>query len=268
MRTLIVSTTLAVLFAGCPNERDDDDDDRVPGPFGSVTTIVVLVNPVINEGSATDVESGAQRDGVLVEVEDSVPTLTATTNDDGIAVLSGVPVGTNVLRIGDGSLAVEVIAERELYDVVVSVDRADVTLVLPIVRYPIGGDVHFVRPGDSIGDVLGDDGAIVVLDAGEYGEDLEVRGEGVLLFGSGAAADAIASTIDGDVQWLGGNGRMRGVAVAGTLTASANGFSAAFCELGSANITGNGVSLIHNAFDGNATVPSTNAVLVDNIGIP
>ena len=77
-----------------------------------------------------------------------------------------------------------------------------------------------------------------------------------------------ASVIEGDVTWLGGNGRMRGVSVEGALTTNANGFSAAFNRINSASVTGNGVTLIRNAFVGNAIVPSSSAVLVDNSGIP
>jgi hypothetical protein len=63
--------------------------------------------------------------------------------------------------------------------------------------------------------------------------------------------------------------RLRGVRMNGMLSSPANGFSAAFSTVAGANITGNGVSLLRNVFvEGRATVPSTNAVLVDNEGIP
>jgi len=71
------------------------------------------------------------------------------------------------------------------------------------------------------------------------------------------------------VTVLGGANRMRGVKVTSRLTRNANNFSAAFSDLTSATITGNGVTLLRNRFTaGQATVPSSNAVLVDNTGIP
>jgi len=62
---------------------------------------------------------------------------------------------------------------------------------------------------------------------------------------------------------------MRGVTVSGIVTVNANGYSAAFCTFNNADITGNSVSLIRNIFTGtNVTVPSSSAVLLDNVGIP
>ncbi len=114
-----------------------------------------------------------------------------------------------------------------------------------------------------------EDGAIVVLMPGEYAGGIELRASGALLFGAWDPLDGSASAITGDVTALGGNTRMRGLRVEGTLNTSANGFSAAFNQLDGAVITGNGVSLIRNRFEiGDAQVPSSNAVLVDNTGIP
>jgi hypothetical protein len=77
------------------------------------------------------------------------------------------------------------------------------------------------------------------------------------------------STINGDLTVKGGNARMRGVTVSGTVTVNANGYSAAFCEFNNADITGNSVSLLRNVFSGSSvTVPSSSAVLLDNVNIP
>ena len=62
---------------------------------------------------------------------------------------------------------------------------------------------------------------------------------------------------------------MRGVTVNSLTTVNANGFSAAFCEFNDAAISGNSVSLLRNVFNGtNVSVPSSSAVLLDNVGIP
>jgi hypothetical protein len=76
------------------------------------------------------------------------------------------------------------------------------------------------------------------------------------------------SLIDGNLTVMGGNTRVRGIKVSQRITASANSFSAAFCQFNNANITGNTNYLIRNSFTGSQiTVPSSNAVLVDNTGI-
>jgi hypothetical protein len=113
------------------------------------------------------------------------------------------------------------------------------------------------------------DDAVVLLKEGRYPGKLELRSSRVLLFGAWSDDDGPLSVIEGDVTVQGASNRIRGITITGRLTSSANGFSAAFNDVGSATITtGNGVSLLRNRFTGTANVPSTNAVLVDNGGIP
>lgn len=262
---------LGCALAACAPPRDDDDDNEgaggAPGLFGESTSIVLVVNPVINQGSSTTVQPGDQRQGHRVEVVDTA--IVATTDETGLAVLSDVPTGEVTLRFDSGSVTVNVQSERDLYDVVVAVRPDGVEHVIPPVRYPISGEVIVVEPGADLEDAASEDGAIVLLKPGAYPGNVELRAEGALLYGAWDPFDGSGSIIEGDVTALGGNTRMRGVRVEGSLTTSANGFSAGFNELGSATLTGNGVSLIRNVFESeNATVPSSNAVLVDNTGVP
>jgi hypothetical protein len=127
------------------------------------------------------------------------------TDATGLALMEELPTGAVPLRFDSGSLSLQVVQPRELYDVAVA--------------YRDSGVEHVGHRRD--------------------------------------------------VRVLGGSNRLRGVDIAGRLTVSANNFSAAFCDVGAANITGNGVSLIRNRFvAGQATIPSSAAVLVDNTGIP
>lgn len=271
VRSAPVRAALAVALAACaPPDDDDDDGDGVdpPGAFLEATTIIVVANPVINQGSSTDVEVTGDRADHDIAVRDSTPEVRDRTDATGVAELAPVPVGTNTLVFETGTLDVDVQAEGELYDVVVSIDGSGVDTIIPPIRYPVGGDVRIVEPGDSIADAATDDGAIVVLMPGTHVGGFEVRAADVLLFGYWKSDEGSVSVVDGDVTWLGGGGRMRGVRVDGVLTANANDFSAAFCELGDARITGNGDTLIRNSFTGGAVVPSSDAVLVDNDGIP
>ena len=230
---LIIPSVAVVLGPGlsCAAPPDDDDDDyQVPGPFGDVTSIVVIVNPVINEGSTTDVEAGAQRGDVNITIVEAAPTIADATDETGLAVLALALTGANTLRFdGDGEVVVDVAQARELYDLVVSVRGGAVEEIVAAIRYPIGGDVAFIQPGDDIAAAAQEDGTIVVLAPGRYAGGFEMRAGGVLLFGAFSAdSEEPTSIIEGDVTWLGGNGRMRGFGVTGTLTTNANGFSAAF----------------------------------------
>lgn len=257
-----VAVLVALALVGC----GDDDPPASPGRFGEVTSAVVLVNPVINQGSSTSVVSGGERAGVEFEVED-LPV--AKTDSTGLALVEELPTGTVTLDFDPGTYSFQVVEERELYDVVLSYRDGTVQPLFPPVRYPIGGEVVEVEPGESIAQAAASDDTIIVLKEGTYPGNLELRAEGVLIFGAWSPAQGPLSVIEGDVTVLGGGNRMRGVKVTGRLTSNANNFSAAFSDLASATITGNGVTLLRNRFTaGQARVPSSNAVLVDNSGIP
>lgn len=259
MRGLMATVSIAVV--ACAPAAN-----QPPGKFGEVTSAVIIVNPRINQGSSTSVLPGSQRAGVVI-APGTLPEV--QTDSTGLALAQGFPTGTLPLKFDTGTVNLNVVAEKELYDVVVAYGPSGVQEILPAVRYPIGGQVKVVQPGESIASAATADGTIVVLKAGKYSGSFDLTAEGVLVFGEWAQDGGSASTIEGSVTVRGGNIRMRGVKVTGALTSNANGFSAAFCDLATANITGNGVTLIRNNFAaGSATVPSSNAVLVDNAGIP
>jgi hypothetical protein len=251
------------LAAAC---NDDDGIDGPAGRFGEVTSAVVIVNPVINQGSTTSVVPGSARASVRVQAADGP---TQRTDASGLALLEDIPTGAVPLQLEQGSYTLQVVQERELYDVVLAVRDGAVEPVLPSVRYPLGGTVVRLEPGESIAQAAAADGTIVVLQPGTYPGNFELPAEGVLIFGAWDPVEGQLSTIEGDVTVRGGGIRMRGVNVTGRLTSAANNFSLAFSRVGSATITGNGVSLLRNTFvAGQATVPSSSAVLVDNVGIP
>ncbi|WP_375758791.1 hypothetical protein [Corallococcus exercitus] len=253
---------VALVLVGC----GDDDPPASPGRFGEVTSAVVLVNPVINQGSTTAVASGAERSGVEFQVGDLPMSRTDST---GLALVEELPTGAVTLDFDPGTYSFQVVREKELYDVVLSYRDGAVQQLFPPVRYPIGGDVVEVEPGESIAEAAAADGTIIVLKEGTYSGNLELRSDNVLIFGAWSPTLGPLSVIDGNVTVLGGGNRMRGVSISGRLTSNANNFSAAFSDIASATITGNGVTLLRNRFTvGQATVPSSNAVLVDNTGIP
>jgi len=263
-KSLFVS--IVVLACSCGKDDPEPNPDAGGSDFGKVTSTVVIVNPKINEGSTTTVASGTQREGVNVKAGDLAAVNTDAT---GLAVIKNLPTGVVPVLFPTGTVDLNVVQEKELYDMVVSYTANGTAEIIGAVRYPIGGTVVRVKPGDNLADAVSTDGAIVFMAPGVYEGDLEITAEGVLLFGSWDAKDGSLSTINGNLTVKGGNVRMRGVTVAETITVNANGFSAAFCEFKNANITGNTVSLLRNSFTGtNVTVPSSSAVLLDNENIP
>jgi hypothetical protein len=242
------------------------DEERSPGRFGEITSAVVIVNPVINEGSTSGVIVGIDRAGVPMEVAEVGE---ARTDATGLALLEGLPTGEMSIAFDSGEVGLSVVEERELYDVVVAVRDDGATHVFPPVRYPISDNVIELSDGGDLAAAAANDDAIILLGPGTYAGNFEIRAEGVLILGAWSIIDGPLSAIEGNLDVLGGSGRLRGVRVNGTLSSPANNFSAAFCDVAGANISGNGVTLLRNVFvEGRATVPSSSAVLVDNEGIP
>jgi hypothetical protein len=224
------------------------------------------VNPVINRGSTTSVTTGTERSGVEFQAED-LPV--SRTDSTGLALVEELPTGTVTLDFDPGTYSFQVVREKELYDVVLAYRNGTVQELFPPVRYPLSGNVVVVEPGESIAEAAASDDAIILLMAGNYPGNVELRSDSVIIVGAWSPTEGPLSVIEGNVTVLGGGNRMRGVRVTGRLTSNANNFSAAFCDMATATITGNGVSLLRNRFTaGQATVPSSNAVLVDNTGIP
>jgi len=254
---------VAIILSGCGG--DDENMDPGGGNFGEITSAVIIVNPIINEGSSTDVISGTTRAGISIEAGDLS---SVTTDATGLAVIQGLPTGNVPLVFDIGTITLNVIQEKELYDVVVAYTD-DVQQIISAVRYPIGGEVVALSPGDNISNASAEDGTIIFLSEGVFTEDVEINGDGVLIFGSWDKDSGPTSVIEGTVTVKGGSTRMRGVKVNQLFTVSANSFSASFCVFNDANITGNGASLIRNEFNGTQiTVPSSDAVLLDNKNIP
>jgi hypothetical protein len=261
MRRLLAVLVALALVVGC-----DGDPTPVTGRFGEVTSAVVVVNPVINQGSTTTVTSGPERSGVRFKAADLDPVQTDAT---GLALVEDLPTGAVQLNFDPGTYSFNVAQEKELYDVVVSYRNGTVQQLIPPVRYPIGGTFVEVEPGGNIAQAAASDNTIIVLRPGNYPGNFELRAANVLIFGAWSPEQGPLSVIDGNVTVLGGGNRMRGVKINGKLTSNANTFSVAFSDIASATITGNGVSLLRNRFTaGQAAVPSSNAVLVDNTGIP
>ena len=140
---LLVATFVATTLA-C----SDDETLAAEPNFGEVTTVVVVVNPVINEGTTFDDTTGSERSGLRVAVAEH-DDLVAHTNSTGLTVLEDVPVGSHILEIEDGEVSLEIHAEGELYDVVVSLNDGEASHLIEPVRYPIGGEILWLSRPDE-----------------------------------------------------------------------------------------------------------------------
>jgi hypothetical protein len=271
---------LLTASGGCKDDQPPDtgetggDDAPADLPAGS-TAIVVVLNPIVNDGHQTGIPAvlTETRDDVHVDAE---PGGEGSTDVTGLTVVEAEP-GATVLRFGPedddrAELGLTVIAEGDVYDAPVAWDgvTAEAFDGTPI-RYPVGdtSGAIFLEPDTplaQIEDELTVDDAVVVLRPGTYVGDLTIRGRGVLLFGEGFSEAAV--TIDGSIQASGEAVRLRGLFVNGDVIAEGNNFGMSFMVvLGQTRITGNGGAFLRNVLCGDVVVPSSSATLLDNYGI-
>ncbi len=277
----LLVTALVTFVPACGDDGDSEEPQGTAGAAdgGDVaagsTAIVAILNPVVNDPHTAEVpdELGTDRDGIDVDAE---PGEAATTGNEGLAVVD-VPVGAIDLHIGGAPdepvLGHTVVAEGDVYDAAIAYDGTGAAFFpnTPI-RYAVGekSGAFFYDPEDDFSTInarLEEDDVVVVLRPGTYIGSLDIRGQGVLLFGEGWSDRAVV--LDGDVVVNGGNVRLRGVTITGDLTSNGNGFGISFSLVkGVTDIKGNAGAFLRNIFCGHATVPSSNATLLDNYGIP
>ena len=226
---------LAAAFVATTVACSDDESSAAQPDFGEVTTVVVVVNPVVNEGSTIDDTTGSERSGLHVAVADH-DDLAVHTDSTGLAVLQDVPVGSQILEIEDGEVSLEILAEGELYDVVVSLNDGEASHLIDPVRYPIGGEVVWLSDGDSLEEAIEDE-RVIFLEPGVYQGGFEVREENVLVFGSWHAEEGPEALIEGDLTVRGEPNRFRSLDIEGEITSRANNFSMSFSHVEGAEVT-------------------------------
>jgi hypothetical protein len=270
---------LAIAASGLASCGGDDDEDENPDdgieqgdiPLGE-TAIVTVVNPVPNEGNTVPVpaELAQERAGVSVNAN---PGSEDTTDETGLAVVHELGAGMLDLVFGgpDGpALPFTVTSDGDVYDLAVAYNGQAVVAIenFPI-RYAVGTDVsRFAETASAadVGNALGTDGTIVVLERGLYTGDLHITGDNILFFGEGFTERRVV--IDGSVQVSGTGVRIRGFTITGNIIVEGNGFGMAFTTVqGTTDIRGNAVAFLRNAFCGNPMVPSSSASLFDNEGM-
>lgn len=123
-----------------------------------------------------------------------------------------------------------------------------------------------INPGID-GPTVSEDDVVVVLGPGLYKGNLTIDGSRTILFGQGFEKREV--TLDGSITVNGGDVRIRGATITGDLTAKGNNFGISFSVVrGTTNIMGNAGAFVRNVFCGSAVVPSSNATLLDDYGVP
>ena len=178
MRIILV-LSLAVFALSCGKDDPEPNSDAAGTDFGKITSVVVIVNPKINKGSSTTVAPGTERSGVSIKAGELSPVITDAT---GVAVIKNVPTGTVPMLFPNESINLNVVQEKELYDMVVSYTANGTSEIIGAIRYPLGGTVVRVKPGDNLANAVSTDGAIIFMEPGIYEGDLEITAGGVLLF--------------------------------------------------------------------------------------
>lgn len=240
---------------------------------------MILVNPVINDGSGTTISSGTVREGVTVS---SPGVQSVTTDAEGVAIIKNLPVGEAVpLKFSSGDVFINIVQEKELYDVVVSYNENGVQEIIEEVRYQIGGDVIVITPdmdNAAINAAIKGPGKVVYFTEGTYIGDIALTDRNVLIFGSYDEENSeFTSVIKGNINVSSEGVRLRGLIVTdnedtadvveGDIKLTGGDFSAAYCEFHNASMPGNMITLIHNTFSGTASVTGNNVVLLDNVGL-
>lgn len=242
-------------------------DDPPLSPFGE-TSIVVVVNAPENDGNTAGVPAtfGTAQGDIEIDADPGGGDVTDAT---GLAVVTDLDVGNLSLIVDDGpSIPMSITSEGDVYDTAVAYDgtAAEVYPGFPI-HYAIGGTVIDIATDADATEALNTDDTIVFFEDGIHAGSLVIQGSNVILFGEGFPDTSVV--IEGDVEVRGGSVRLRGVTITGNLTVFGNGFGMSFSVVrGTTNLNGQAISFLGNVFCKGASVPSSNAALFDNEGLP
>lgn len=263
--TAIAATALAATVgavAGCGGDEEVDPDQ----PFGE-TSVIVVVNPAPNDGNTVSAPAsvGTEISGIDIDAD---PGGAGATDDTGLALLGDLDAGDLDLVFPDAVLPFAIQTEGDVYDLAVAYDGTQATLYpgFPI-RYNVGGDIITIAADDDATEALNTDSTIVFFEDGVHVGDLVIEGTDVILYGNNFDGEPVV--VDGNVEVRGGNVRIRGVTITGNLTVFGNGFGMSFSVVeGQTQLNGQAISFLRNVFCQGANVPSSNAALFDNQGLP
>jgi len=250
---------------GCGGDGPTDP----PGAVYGETTVVYVMNPVVNQINAAAVPTpGTSRSGVSIAIT-SGPS--GTTGANGELVLAPVAAGTNPVSFSAGTATGQLgldIAQGDLREIAVALDGSGANLMADI-RYAFGSTVVEITPAMTIAQVnteLARSNLIVFLRAGTYQGDLNFSGSNVTLFGQGSQGGTV--TINGNVTVSGSFNRLRGARITGNLSVPGSGAGISYSGVtGTLTVDGSNAVLLNNAFCGAATVSGSGVLALGNAGM-
>ena len=249
----------------CGGDGPTDPPDAVYGE----TTVVYILNPVVNDMNAIAVPApGTSRSGVQVAIT-SGPS--GTTGANGDLSLAPVAAGTWPVSFStsgaSGQLSLD-IAQGDLREIAVALDGTTAGGMADI-RYAFGGTVTEITPTMSIAQVnaaLSGSDLIVFLRAGTYQGDLEFSGSNVTLFGEGSQGGSV--TINGNVIVSGSGNRLRGTRITGNLSVPGSNAGISYSRVaGALSFDGSNGVLLRNAFCGTVAVAGSGLRALGNAGL-
>jgi hypothetical protein len=233
------------------------------------TTVVYLMNPVINQVNAVTVPApGTSSSGVQISVTGGP---SGTTGSSGDLVLSPLTAGALPVSFTAGAESGQLnldIAQGDLREIAVALDGTGAASMANVL-YAFGGTVVEVTPGMTNAQVnaaLSGSNQIVFLPAGTYQGDLDFSGSNVTLFGEGSQGGTV--TIEGNVTVSGSFNRLRGARIMGTLSVPGSGAGISYSSVtGALTLSGSNAVLLNNAFCGAATVTGSGLLALGNAGL-
>jgi hypothetical protein len=240
-----------------------------PGAVYGETTVVYVMNPVVNQVNAAAVPTpGASRSGVNIAVT-SGPS--GTTGENGDLVLAPLAAGISPVSFSAGSATGQLtlnIAQGDLREIAVALDGTGAGEMADV-RYEFGGAVVEITPTMTNAEVnaaLSGSNLIVFLRAGTYQGDLNFSGSNVTLFGQGSQGGTV--TINGNVTVSGSFNRLRGARILGNLSVPGSGAGISYSSVsGTLTLDGSNAVLLNNAFCGAATVAGSGLLALGNAGL-
>ena len=240
-----------------------------PGAVYGETTVVYVMNPVVNDVNAAAVPAtGTSRSGVDITVTAGP---SGTTGTNGELVLTPLTAGVRPVSFSAGAATGQLdldIAQGDLREIAVALDGSGAG-EMANVRYEFGGTLVEITPTMTIAQVnteLARSNLIVFLRAGTYQGDLNFSGSNVTLFGQGSQGGTV--TINGNVTVSGSFNRLRGARITGNLSVPGSGAGISYSSVtGTLTLGGSNAVLLNNAFCGTATVSGSGLLALGNAGL-
>ena len=273
MKILFVYLTIFIgaMFIGCSEDYTTESTggnlirqygtNDTPGDFGKTTSIVIYINPEVNEGTTPKIEMGTEKTGITVKLEDKNPVYT---DASGVAVLKNVPVRSNLpISINNSIVYVNVLAQLDQYDVIIKYKDDTAEIVTEPVRHEFVENIKIADTIYTLSDQLSENNLIILLNTRVYAGDVEIIGNNLCIMGAGIGSNSV---IDGNVTVYGNNVCITDVAVTGNLIVKRNNFQISYSEFNGIDIEREDVVILKNRIT-TTNIMTDKVYLFDNVNL-